>query len=345
VPTSTRAWAQLALSGILYAQSEFEAALVLGEESLQRFRATANMPGIARASDHAACVAVELDENRSAELIEEALAACAACAGAPWAKRTAAHVLHYRGLFRIWRDDVAGAEAIFREVVAQQERIAREEGVEHPYTCWPLASLGDIARIKGSAHDALRFYQASLAHAMRFQEARCIVGALTGVAATLASTHRPEEAARLFGAAEAFSERGGLTWFKETFGKQLETGLPEPWQSSDAAATSAWLAGRRVAITDAVVEAVAINLDAPTAIPSLARGRSQSPDAAVGFDLTRRELEVLTLLSQRMTDPEISERLFISTKTASNHVSNILTKLGAPNRRQAAAIAAHHALV
>ncbi len=54
---------------------------------------------------------------------------------------------------------------------------------------------------------------------------------------------------------------------------------------------------------------------------------------------------MLALLSQRMTDPEIAERLFISTKTASNHVANILTKLGATNRREAAAIAVKHALI
>jgi DNA-binding CsgD family transcriptional regulator len=61
--------------------------------------------------------------------------------------------------------------------------------------------------------------------------------------------------------------------------------------------------------------------------------------------LTFREQDVLALLCQRLTDPEIAERLYISPKTVGKHVSNILGKLGASNRREAAAIAARHTLV
>jgi DNA-binding NarL/FixJ family response regulator len=64
-----------------------------------------------------------------------------------------------------------------------------------------------------------------------------------------------------------------------------------------------------------------------------------------GFDLTRREREVLTLLAQRYTDPEIAAQLFISPSTASRHVANIYSKLGVANRREAAAVATRHALV
>ena len=57
------------------------------------------------------------------------------------------------------------------------------------------------------------------------------------------------------------------------------------------------------------------------------------------FGLTGRELAVLGLLSQGRSNPEIAAALFISPKTASVHVSNILRKLGVTTRVQAATVA------
>jgi DNA-binding CsgD family transcriptional regulator len=57
------------------------------------------------------------------------------------------------------------------------------------------------------------------------------------------------------------------------------------------------------------------------------------------FGLTPREQLVLTLVAQGRTNGEIANELYISTKTASVHVSNILRKLGVTNRVEAAAVA------
>jgi DNA-binding NarL/FixJ family response regulator len=57
------------------------------------------------------------------------------------------------------------------------------------------------------------------------------------------------------------------------------------------------------------------------------------------LELTERELEVLRLVAQGKTNGQIGATLFISTKTASVHVTNILRKLGVTSWVQAAAVA------
>jgi two-component system, NarL family, response regulator LiaR len=60
--------------------------------------------------------------------------------------------------------------------------------------------------------------------------------------------------------------------------------------------------------------------------------------------LSTRELDVLRLIARGMENAEIAQTLSISPRTAKNHVSNILAKLGLPGRVQAAVYAVRHGL-
>ncbi len=88
----------------------------------------------------------------------------------------------------------------------------------------------------------------------------------------------------------------------------------------------------------------AVRLGAGPLLDSLAG--SAPPAAARSREtLTPRELEVLRLVASGRTNGEIGTQLYISTKTASVHVSNILAKLEAASRTEAAAIARRDGLI
>jgi two-component system, NarL family, response regulator DevR len=64
-----------------------------------------------------------------------------------------------------------------------------------------------------------------------------------------------------------------------------------------------------------------------------------------GSELTEREREVLSLVARGYTNKQLADKLYVSEKTARNHVSHILEKLGLSRRSEAAAFAVEHRLV
>jgi DNA-binding NarL/FixJ family response regulator len=73
--------------------------------------------------------------------------------------------------------------------------------------------------------------------------------------------------------------------------------------------------------------------------------RRVAAPARDSFRLTPRELEILGLLTEGLTQDQIAEQLVIAPKTVATHIERILSKLGVQSRTQAVALAFREALV
>ena len=197
----------------------------------------------------------------------------------------------------------------------------------------------DRAGAASTYGEALHFWQAN---GNRENLAEC----LAGIATFAVTFGAAAQAAWLFGAADRLRTELGHTFVLP--GKQRFDQAAHAAEAAlgELAFATAWDGGQAASLADAVGEATVV-LAGRTGPTSAATGASVAPQPGqlVHPMLTRREREILGLLAERLTNPEIAERLFISPKTTEHHVSNILGKLGASNRREAAAIAVRHALI
>jgi NarL family two-component system response regulator LiaR len=84
---------------------------------------------------------------------------------------------------------------------------------------------------------------------------------------------------------------------------------------------------------------------APEAIQALLQDEADDADSVPDYGLTPREMEVLVLLVEGLSNRQIAERLVVSRATAKAHVSHILEKLSVSNRAEAITLALRHKLV
>ncbi len=257
----------------------------------------------------------------------------------------AGHALFHLGLVAYTQDDPERARALFLEAVELFD--ARQSWLD---AIEPLHYLGLNACAADDLPAAATFFGEAL---VRLRVRRSRVDFANGFAdvATLAAAHGDlVAAARLLGAADAIRREDGapfplparIAYERVADHARVELG--------DAAWSAAYAAGAALSLDHALLEAeAAVRADAtsPPAAAAASQDLQTEPSATetAAAILTRRERDVLGLLCQRLTDPEIAAALFLSPRTASNHVANILAKLGAANRREAAALAARHGLI
>jgi NarL family two-component system response regulator LiaR len=96
-------------------------------------------------------------------------------------------------------------------------------------------------------------------------------------------------------------------------------------------------------LAEAIISA---RIGKPSLAPEAAQVLIQSATAppSLGHDLTPREFDVLNHLVEGLTNAEIALRLGVKPSTVKNHISNILSKLGAASRTEAATLALKHKL-
>ena len=237
---------------------------------------------------------------------------------------------------------------------------------------WPLLWLG--MRVEADEATRARDRHESVPAASAAQ-----AGNLAGIAAGLATPAAPARGYQALVAAERerAAGTGGAGGWSAAVAAWDEAGEPYPLayallrlaeaqctagdrQAAERSVQRAHAAAARIGAEPVAAEAAALARRARLSLDGAGTGAGVGAGADAGggagtgggapggvaagdelarFGLTDREREVLLLLAAGRSNPEIARALFISPKTASVHVSNILAKLGVAGRVEAAAVA------
>jgi non-specific serine/threonine protein kinase len=242
-------------------------------------------------------------------------------AGIPWARIVADYHL---GVVAYGRGDLLRATALL-EGARVEAALALDNSL---VPAWSLEYLALVACQQGEPARAAALLRQNLppdpTSGLRHEH----WAALEAVAVLASLIGEAESSARLSGAA-ATAAHGRQRVLPEVVAyKQAEAMSRQ--RIGDHAYQEAWEAGRWMRAEEA--------RDEVESVLTLAEGKGSrtTPDRD-GARLTPREREVLRLLVEGCSNPEIADALFISPRTAETHVTHILAKFGVTTRAEAAA--------
>jgi len=234
------------------------------------------------------------------------------------------------GLVALAQGDYAKAEALLEEGLRLQQELGHRRGV-----AWSLHDLGRLALAVGDLERASDLLSESLLLRREHSDKLGVAECLESFAALAGAVAQTERAATLFGAAEALREALAAPLWPTDRARHERDVATVRTRLGRQALDRIWARGRDLTLDDASTYALAQTAPPPPAA---------SLQHAIGGLLSLREREVVQLLARRRTNREIAEVLVISERTAENHVSRILGKLGLESRAQAAVWAVEQGL-
>jgi predicted ATPase/DNA-binding CsgD family transcriptional regulator len=312
------------LGSIAREQGRYDEARALHERSLSIWRGLGHAEGIAATLDYLGFLQwLRGDPDATEEASGTALAAFERT-GNLQGRVTA---LVNLGACALYRGDLPLAHERLEQALVSARAGAFQEGI-----AWSLNELAIATRRmrRPVSEYAPMLLEALLVH-QRLGDRWRVASVLEEIAGGVFVRHDPELAGEVLGAAEALREQLG-TPIPPVEAPDREAALTQLSRKLGAPKLeAARMAGATSSLESVIDRAV-------EAIDDLDAAGSSREDPSVP-DLTPRELAVLDLLAQGHTNREIAAALYISASTAGVHVSNILRKLGAKRRVDAAGIA------
>ncbi len=326
-----RAKAITAAGMVAWARGEVNRASDLLQQSVVMWRALGDPVRVAWSLHYLGLVAWQRGEfSVMGKRAEEALAT-AEEAGDPGAQ-AAALVTLGAALLRV--GELRRARTALEGALQRFEAVGLRRG-----TAWAFSHLAEVAQLEGDQRQALKCRLASLNVYRHLADDWGIGEEVPAVAALAATSGRHEAAARLLGAAERMREATGIApQNRISDSKQVARAVRERLGESTFAA--AWAVGRSLTTEQIVAEAEKIAADL-AAVPAVTLPAVHPYPAG----LNEREVEVLRLVAQGLTNPQVAERLFLSPRTIDAHLQRIYAKLDVPNRGAAIRFAVEHSLL
>ena len=236
----------------------------------------------------------------------------------------------------------SGDALVARSLLEESLALSKEIGHRHG-TASSIALLARVAVHQGEFTSACALYEESLTIMLEIGDKLNTASCLEELAGVASAQRNPMWAARLLGAAEVLRDTLGtpVPPIERLLYERLVVNTRA--QLGEKTYAQALIEGRNMTPEQAVAAQGLETL--PTA--SAARHLSSAATRPLSYfldGLTTREVEVLRLLAQGMTDAQIAEQLVISPRTVNNHLTSIYQKIQVSSRSAATRYAIDHHL-